>query len=683
MDNSFLIRLGLDTQQLIAGVNKSNSILAGFQNQVTSLGRAIAGGLGFYTLSSAITGSVQKMATFQHSMSEVMAITGASGEEFQKLRNNALDLAGSFKAIDIARLETELGRLGFSTQEILQATKAIIELATATGEDLSKSAMIAGSTLRAFNLDASNMQRVVDVMASSFNKSALSLDNFGEAIKYVAPVAQAAGVSLEQTTAMLGVLADAGIKGSMAGTSLRKIISDLGQGAAPILAQKLKEMAVAGMSGSQAMDEVGRTAYAALLILANHTEKVDEATLAYQRAKGEAAGMSKIMQDDLIGDWNKLTAEFDKTIVKGTRLNDVLRDIVQGATALAKFLNHDAGQDLDRLLGAQSLWVDFVTGKMDDGYLKRIQQAAADAGIVIGYNWDQAGKKIESVFKLIKQEGPLGPFPAKRLEPPGVGSMTGKGGYDYESLFNDHKTAPKLDHSDITEFSKLMGTMDLQKISRDFKDLKVNVNGSSEGYKDFFGAVDQVNDALALEAEEIDPALTAETDRLIAAHNRLKTSMSSTAMSAQAMGRIMRTAYVDVLSGISKALGELATGGGIQSLEKTLLSTFGGIMTQLGEMAITVGVSLLKIKEALMTLNPYAAIGAGVALIALGTYFSAKSASIGSSIGGSSGGSGSSGVSTLGRGDTREQLVARVSGTDLLMVLQRQGAQDSFSKYPG
>jgi hypothetical protein len=237
-------------------------------------------------------------------------------------------------------------------------TTTTIQLSRATGEDLATSAQIAGSTLRAFNIDASEMNRIADVMAKSFNDSALGLSDFGEAIKYVAPVAANANITLEQTTAMLEVLADAGIKGSMAGTSLRKIISDLGQGAGPILTQKLKEMAAAGLSGAQAMDEVGRTAYASLLILSKNTQKIDDNTASLIKSKGALEAVANEVKDNLLGDWDKLGAGFDSSIQKGGDLTKILRAIVQTFTPISdpvKLLNKELktfggrADEIDRL----------------------------------------------------------------------------------------------------------------------------------------------------------------------------------------------------------------------------------------------------------------------------------------------------------------------------------------------
>lgn len=341
--NDVNLKVGFDIDRFQKELQKTNGILNTWGANVTKTLAGVSVGFAAMQIGKQV---IQSLAEFEAEMSNVKAVTGATQKEFDQLKNSALNLASAYGVTSkgVAQLETQYARLGFSTTEILDSTKAAIQLSRATGEDLATSAQIAGSTLRAFNLDASEMNRIADVMAMSFNNTALGLSDFGEAIKYVAPVAANANISLEQTTAMLGVLADAGIKGSQAGTSLRKIISDLGQGAGPILTKKLKEMAAAGLSGAAAMDEVGRTAYASLLVLANNTRGIDKQTKALKESEGQLDKVAKVVKDNLIGDWEKFTGTLDAFVQKGSAVNNVLREIVKSATLHLQIL-----QNLDKL----------------------------------------------------------------------------------------------------------------------------------------------------------------------------------------------------------------------------------------------------------------------------------------------------------------------------------------------
>src|SRR5690606_3323897 len=270
-------------------------------------------------------------------MDTVAAIAGATGKEFERLREDALRLgaASQFTATQVAELQTEFGRLGFTTDEIIAATEATIDLATATGEDLAKAADVAGSTIRAFGLSAEETGRVVDVMAESFNRTALGLENFTQSMKFVAPVARAANISVEETTALLGVLADSGIRGSNAGTALRRIITDLAKDGRP-LQERLKELAAQGLNLSGAMDEVGRFAQTALLVLTNNTEQVDNLTASFNNASGAAKETAAIMRDNLSGDLEKLSSAWDGFILSLDKSDGSLREVIQGLTQLVE-----------------------------------------------------------------------------------------------------------------------------------------------------------------------------------------------------------------------------------------------------------------------------------------------------------------------------------------------------------
>lgn len=365
MAETILAKMAVLIEAQTASFNKalsqSQTQMTSFQKSAQGVSSLLAGfGIGFGV--SAIVGEVRKgidiLRNFEKQMDIVQAITGATGKEFDKLRKSALDLGRStkFTSTEVAELQTEFGRLGFSTQEILDATEATINLSLATGEDLAKSADVAGSTIRGFGLNANQTTRLVDVMAESFNRTALGLENFSEAMKYVAPIAAQAGISVEETTALLGTLADAGIRGSMAGTSLRKIITDLG-GESGTLSEKLKKLADKGLTGADAMSEVGRTAYASLLILANNTKKTDDLTEAFGRASGAAQKAADIMGDNLSGDVDKLSSAYEGLILTGNQATVILREIVQAGTAVLTSLG-DQSSALSEYIG---YWLQLVT----------------------------------------------------------------------------------------------------------------------------------------------------------------------------------------------------------------------------------------------------------------------------------------------------------------------------------
>lgn len=279
---------------------------------------------------------VRVFSSFQYTMSKVQAVSNATGEQFKALKENAKELGASteYTATQVAELQLNYARLGFTPNQILQITSATLDLATATGSDLATAADVAGSTLRAFGYDGSQMGRVVDVMAASFNKSALSLGYFSESMKYVAPIAAKAGISIEQTTAMLGILADRGIRGSQAGTSLKRILSEISTEGKSV-SEALADLNEKGLTLADAEDEVGKYAMTALTVLADNAPAVEGLTTALNDSAGAAEHAAAIMRDNIQGDLDTFKSKLEGLIIRlGDGLNPVIRGAIQLFTAL-------------------------------------------------------------------------------------------------------------------------------------------------------------------------------------------------------------------------------------------------------------------------------------------------------------------------------------------------------------
>jgi TP901 family phage tail tape measure protein len=173
--------------------------------------------------------STRVFAGFDDRMRVVRAVTGATEQQFESLRDEAkrLGRTTSFTAGQVADAMTELGRAGFDPQAILDSTESVLALARATATDLPRATEIAGAALRGFNLPATEMGRVSDVLTATANKSAQTLEDLFEAFKPVAPIANEAGEGIEDVAAAIGILANNGIKGSLAGNALARAYKNL------------------------------------------------------------------------------------------------------------------------------------------------------------------------------------------------------------------------------------------------------------------------------------------------------------------------------------------------------------------------------------------------------------------------------------------------------------------------
>ena len=305
-------------------------------NGLSTVFGAFGAGFGIASVFNSATQSVLK---FETENSKLAAVLGNTVSENKALVDVQRELGRStaYTAGEVASLQVELAKLGFTSPQIEQASASILKLAGATGSDLARSSEIAGATLRGFGLQATQMTHVADVMAQSFNYSALDLDSFAESMKYVAPVAKQAGVSLEETSAMLGVLANQGVKGSQAGTSLRRIFTDMALTGKPVK-QALAEITKNGITLTDAFDEVGRTAQTALAILGNNTDQVDEFTVAMKNSTGAVDKMYDTMTDNLQGAVDRLSSSWESYILDTNESTGASKNLQEAIDWLAQNL---------------------------------------------------------------------------------------------------------------------------------------------------------------------------------------------------------------------------------------------------------------------------------------------------------------------------------------------------------
>lgn len=219
--------LGQTTEQIgQRGVAWSNQqIEANKARQQALMGEA----MGVAALAGSVVAALQPAIRFEQSMAEVGAVANASDEDLAALTSTARELGAktSWSASQAAEGMKYLSMAGFEANETIAAMPGMLNLASAGATDLGQAADIASDILSAFQMEAGEIGHLGDVLTNTFTSSNTDLSMLGETMKYVAPVAQSLGISLEDTAAMAGKLGDAGIKGSMAGTSLRAMMSRL------------------------------------------------------------------------------------------------------------------------------------------------------------------------------------------------------------------------------------------------------------------------------------------------------------------------------------------------------------------------------------------------------------------------------------------------------------------------
>lgn len=223
------------------GVEGAAGGLAGSANKV---GKAMTLGITGPVVGIGVA-AVQTFRDFEKGMLGVQAVTGASGAEFDSLRNKAKELGAStqFSAGEAAAGMEFLGMAGFDTNQILEATPGILDLAAAGGLSLAAAADGASNVLQGFGKEASEINKINDELAYTAANSNTSVQQLVDAMSFAAPVAKGLGVESAEAAAHIGILSDAGIQGGRAGTSMARIYADLANTTGPA-AEKMAELGI-------------------------------------------------------------------------------------------------------------------------------------------------------------------------------------------------------------------------------------------------------------------------------------------------------------------------------------------------------------------------------------------------------------------------------------------------------
>lgn len=311
-----------------------------------------------------VADTVNTYKDFEAAMSQVKAVSGATGSEFDKLTAKAKEMGATtkFTAKESAEAFNYMAMAGWNAEQMTDGISGILNLAAASGEDLATTSDIVTDALTAFGLKASDATHFSDVLAQASSSANTDVGMMGETFKYVASMAGSLSYSIEDVALMTGLMANSGIKSTQAGTSLNSVLTRLAtnsNGAADAIAAlgvnfydstgnarplatvmgELRE-ATAGMNQEQksnlANTVAGMEAQKGLLAILNATqEDYDKLAESINNADGAAEKMSKIQLDNLSGDITYFQSAVDGLKISlGERLsNSWLRDIVQWLTA--------------------------------------------------------------------------------------------------------------------------------------------------------------------------------------------------------------------------------------------------------------------------------------------------------------------------------------------------------------
>ena len=336
-DNNFVSTFKDAAKQVQNFQKNTNSTMSAVGQVSTSAGK---------TLTKAVTLPIVGIGVaaakiggdFESQMSRVKAISGATGSSFDELRQQAIDLGAktAFSAKESAAGMENLASAGFDSKEIMKAMPGLLDLAAVSGGDVALASENAATALRGFNIDAGQSGHVADVFARAAADTNAEVGDMGEAMKYIAPVASSMGMSLEETAAAIGIMSDAGIKGSQAGTSLR--------GALSRLAKPTDEM-------QAKMDELGLSFYDSegkMKPLKDQIGMLKDAFKGLTPEQQQNALVTLYGQESLSG----MMALIDKGPDKLGKLTESLKNSDGAADKMAKTMQDNMNSSLEQMMGA-------------------------------------------------------------------------------------------------------------------------------------------------------------------------------------------------------------------------------------------------------------------------------------------------------------------------------------------
>lgn len=481
--NSEIGTLRTREQELRSDISQTNRELqeqrtnaSGLSDTFSQLGQLFAG-LGIaeacHQIANAFSECVRAAADFEATMSTVEALSGATASQMQDLTDKAKQLGATtkFTATESAQAMTFMGMAGWDATQMLNGMDGVMSLAAASGTDLATTADIITDALTAFGLKAEDTAHFADVLAATATNSNTSVEIMGETFKGCASVAGALGYSIEDVSAAVGLMANAGVKGTIAGTALKNTFNGLLNGAT-LSAKAFGEVEVSAVNAdgtmkdlgdtinelrgyfeqmteaervTNAMDIAGKYGYNGLLAVVNSTqEDFDKLTNSINECHGAASQMADVRMDNLSGQVTLMNSAMDalKNTI-GSAYNDELKELAKGFTEVLTAINDFLTQNPEvtrALVAMTGAVVAMITAFAGYKVVTAAAHALSGFGVAAGTTlatmgaitvavgaWTVAIDKLKLAFGEVSNE-----VKAVRSEVEGLGSSVEKAIADYE-----------------------------------------------------------------------------------------------------------------------------------------------------------------------------------------------------------------------------------------------------------
>ena len=327
----------------LLSLNKIKTVLAGV---FVTIGAMITG-----QIIGGLRDAISTIIEFEKKNSTLAAILGTTKKSIKDLTDEARRLGAttSYTAAQVTELQIELAKLGFFKEDIKAMTPSVLKFAKAVDTDLASAATLAGATLRIFNLDAEDTERALSTMAIGTTSSALNFEYLNSAMSTVGPVANSFGFTIEETTALLGALANSGFDASSAATATRNILLNLADSSGKLalalggpvnnlgdLVKGLKKLNSEGIDLNKALELTDKRSVAAFNTFLNGTDTVLALCDAVTGAEDAFNAMSEEMGDNVQGALNRLSSTIEGVVLRFYESKGILRDLIDLVTLMVE-----------------------------------------------------------------------------------------------------------------------------------------------------------------------------------------------------------------------------------------------------------------------------------------------------------------------------------------------------------
>lgn len=643
------VKLGLKSDDFNRGIDNAEKKTKTFGETMRGIATKVTAVIAGLRM---LGGALKTITGFEASVSKLASVLGTTADKLGRMTDSAIELGRKtqYTASEVVQLQTELAKLGFAEPEILAMQESVLKFAAAVGTDLPSAAARAGATMRGFGLTAEETTDMLNVMAVSTSKSALSFNYLDSTLGKLVPVAKSFGLNTEGTIALLGTLANAGIDAGSAGTSLRNIMLKLADSSSDLNKQlggqpktteelikafeKLREKEI-GLDEAAKLTDVRSASM--FLTLVNGTDNVKELYAELGNANGALDEMYETMTHNVQGAVKEVQSAWEGFVLSLRGSTGILYTVLANVRDLINELNY-------------ALFQSAKESTQTSAYYDKLSRSIAETG-------DKAAA-LDIAYKKL-----LGEAQAKVSDLEGKSALGRLLNHDsleearaeVTGLTNAYKqlkgelSAPKKttvavpnDNNNDDPFAALLGNLGKDK-TKDKTDALAELNAEVRQY------AQEVKDASEYDAEmaasgnawleafrEKNPVIDETTQELIALGHATAEVVERGEQMKQQWEDICEDMADALRNGVISAFDELAEAIGtgnwdMSALLKALLNPLADTAISAGVLVLGIGETIEGFKKALKTLQGPVAIAAGAALIAAGVAVKAGLAALASS----------------------------------------------------